>query len=153
STRRRICSPNGCTPRRRWPPSRPSWRARRRGSGRFASPRRHCEERSDEANHISSYRAMDCFATLAMTEKSQPPIIDANAMKVLLRFTLALAAALAAPALAQTAVPVDLRILAINDFHGYLQPFAGGIRIDDPVDKTKKITVPAGGAEHMATLV
>src|SRR5262249_42152991 len=27
------------------------------------------------------------------------------------------------------------------------------IRIDDPADATKKITVPAGGAEHMATLV
>jgi 5'-nucleotidase len=49
--------------------------------------------------------------------------------------------------------PVDLRILAINDFHGYLQPPAGGIRITDPDDKTKKIAVPAGGAEHMATLV
>jgi 5'-nucleotidase len=61
--------------------------------------------------------------------------------------------ALASPALAQGKDPIDLRILAINDFHGYLQPFAGGIRIDDPADKAKKITVPAGGAEHMATLV
>src|SRR5947208_13379719 len=59
----------------------------------------------------------------------------------------------AAPAFAQSKDPVDLRILAINDFHGYLRPFAGGIRIDDPADKTKKIIVPAGGAEHMATLV
>lgn len=59
----------------------------------------------------------------------------------------------ASPAFAQGKDPVDLRILAINDFHGYLQPFAGGIRIDDPADATKKITVPAGGAEHMATLV
>ena len=48
---------------------------------------------------------------------------------------------------------VDLRILAINDFHGYLRPSPGGIRIADPNDKTKKIAVPAGGAEHMATLV
>jgi 5'-nucleotidase len=65
------------------------------------------------------------------------------------------AAALGAgsPAFAQGKDPVDLRILAINDFHGYLRPFAGGIRIDDPTDATKKITVPAGGAEHMATLV
>ena len=47
--------------------------------------------------------------------------------------------------------PVDLRILAINDFHGYLQPPPGGIRIADPADKTKKIAVEAGGAEHMAT--
>ena len=53
---------------------------------------------------------------------------------------------------AQTA-PVDLRILAINDFHGNLRPPPGGIRIADPADKTKKIAVPAGGAEHMATLV
>jgi 5'-nucleotidase len=54
---------------------------------------------------------------------------------------------------AQTTAPVDLRILAINDFHGNLRPPAGGIRIADPDDKTKKIAVAAGGAEHMATLV
>ena len=75
-------------------------------------------------------------------------------MRSNLRSILALATILAAsPALAQGKDLVDLRILAINDFHGYLQPFAGGIRIDDPTDKTRKITVPAGGAEHMATLV
>lgn len=48
---------------------------------------------------------------------------------------------------------VDVRILAINDFHGYLRPPSGGIRIADPNDRTKRIAVPAGGAEHMATLV
>ncbi|HKU05619.1 MAG TPA: bifunctional metallophosphatase/5'-nucleotidase [Bradyrhizobium sp.] len=75
-------------------------------------------------------------------------------MRSNLRSILALATILAAsPALAQGKDLVDLRILAINDFHGYLQPFAGGIRIDDPTDKTRKITVPAGGAEHMATLL
>ncbi len=51
------------------------------------------------------------------------------------------------------AAPVELRILAINDFHGYLQPPPGGIRIADPGDKSKKVAVEAGGAEHMATLV
>jgi 5'-nucleotidase len=56
------------------------------------------------------------------------------------------------PASAQSA-SVNLRILAINDFHGYLRASSGGIRIADPNDKTTKITVPAGGAEHMATLV
>jgi 5'-nucleotidase len=55
-------------------------------------------------------------------------------------------------AVAQTAA-VELRILAINDFHGNLRPPPGGIRISDPDDKSKKITMPAGGAEHMATLV
>src|SRR3979411_2805013 len=53
---------------------------------------------------------------------------------------------------AQTAAG-SLRILAINDFHRNLPPPPGGIRITDPADNTKKITVAAGGAEHMATLV
>jgi 5'-nucleotidase len=59
----------------------------------------------------------------------------------------------ATPALAQTTTPVELRILAINDFHGYLQPPPGGVRIADPDDKSKRIAVEAGGAEHMATLL
>src|SRR5947207_6476200 len=54
---------------------------------------------------------------------------------------------------AAQAAPVELRILAINDFHGNLRPPPGGIRIADPADKTKKVAVSAGGAEHMATLV
>jgi 5'-nucleotidase len=65
---------------------------------------------------------------------------------------LLIATAPASRALAQ-APPVDLRILAINDFHGNLKPPTGGIRIADPDDKTRKIVVPAGGAEQMATLV
>jgi 5'-nucleotidase len=57
------------------------------------------------------------------------------------------------PRAAAQAAPVDLRILAINDFHGNLRPPAGGIRVADPDDKSKKIMVAAGGAEDMATLV
>jgi 5'-nucleotidase len=78
-------------------------------------------------------------------------------MRVLFHPILALAitAALgvASPVHAQSAAPVDLRILAINDFHGNLRPPPAGIRIADPEDKTKKTFVAAGGAEHMATLV
>src|SRR6266436_2539730 len=44
------------------------------------------------------------------------------------------------------AAPVDLRILAINDFHGYLQPPPGRIRIADSNDKSKKIAVEAGAS-------
>jgi 5'-nucleotidase len=55
-------------------------------------------------------------------------------------------------AMAQAA-SVDVRVLAINDFHGNLRPPPGGISIADPTEKTRKITVAAGGAEHMATLV
>jgi 5'-nucleotidase len=64
-----------------------------------------------------------------------------------------LATVASSPAPAQTAAPVDLRILAINDFHGYLRPPPGGIRITDPADPTRKIVVPAGGAERIATAI
>jgi 5'-nucleotidase len=53
-------------------------------------------------------------------------------------------------AFAESANSVDLRILAINDFHGYPSP---GIRTTDPADNTKKILVPAGGSETMASVV
>ncbi len=68
---------------------------------------------------------------------------------------LALMATVAFPAFAETAAltPVELRVLAINDFHGYLRPPPGGIRIADPNDKTKKIMVSAGGSETMASVV
>ena len=60
---------------------------------------------------------------------------------------------LAQQILAQDDTPVDVRILAINDFHGNLRPPPGGIRIADPDDKTKTVVVPAGGAEQMASLL
>jgi 5'-nucleotidase len=74
---------------------------------------------------------------------------------MLVAVMLAMAPGLVARAQNATPViaPVDVRILAINDFHGYLRPSPGGIRITDPADKTKKIVVPAGGSETMATLV
>ena len=71
---------------------------------------------------------------------------------ILAALMLVVAAGSASRALAQGA-PVEVRILAINDFHGNLRPPPGGIQIADPADKTKKIAVAAGGAEHMATLV
>jgi len=71
---------------------------------------------------------------------------------ILAAVMLAIAAAPASRAMAQAA-PVELRILAINDFHGNLRPPAGGIAVADPQDKSSKIAVAAGGAEHMATLV
>jgi 5'-nucleotidase len=73
--------------------------------------------------------------------------------RILPALALLLALCPASRSSAETAVTVDLRILAINDFHGNLRPPSGGIRIADPDDKAKKIMVPAGGAEHMATLV
>ncbi|SFP37912.1 5'-nucleotidase [Bradyrhizobium sp. Ghvi] len=74
-------------------------------------------------------------------------------MRHLLRLTSFALAFCTLPAAAQTGAPVELRILAINDFHGNLRPPPGGIRINDPEDGSKKVTVAAGGAEYMATLV
>jgi 5'-nucleotidase len=74
-------------------------------------------------------------------------------MRYFLRPILAALTLATLPASAETTSPVELRILAINDFHGNLRPSPGGIRIDDPEDRTKKVTVAAGGAEYVATLV
>jgi 5'-nucleotidase len=65
----------------------------------------------------------------------------------------ALAAATTASRAAAQTAPVELRILAINDLHGNLRPPPGGFRTVDPEDKSRKIVVPAGGVETMATVV
>jgi 5'-nucleotidase len=49
--------------------------------------------------------------------------------------------------------PVQVKVLAINDFHGNLKPPRGGIRIKDPSAPGKTVDVPAGGSEHLATAV
>ncbi len=51
------------------------------------------------------------------------------------------------------AKPIELTIIALNDFHGNLKPPALGVAIADPQDKSKRIVVRAGGAEHLATAV
>ena len=58
-----------------------------------------------------------------------------------------------ATAFAQAVEPLEVTLLAINDFHGNLKPPGGGIRIKDPADPAKTVSVPAGGSEAMATLV
>jgi len=74
-------------------------------------------------------------------------------MRPLLALTLLAAALLAGCATPRPTEPVQVKILAINDFHGNLKPPLGGIRIKDPADPTKTVNVPAGGAEHLATAV
>jgi 5'-nucleotidase len=66
---------------------------------------------------------------------------------------LAAAALLAGCAATRPTEPVSVKVLAINDFHGNLLPPSGGIRIQDPADRSKTINVPAGGAAHLATAV
>jgi 5'-nucleotidase len=76
-----------------------------------------------------------------------------NHFSLLLMASALLTSVGALPARAESAAQVNLRILAINDFHGNLKPPPGGIRISDPDDPTRTTMIPAGGAEQMATLV
>jgi 5'-nucleotidase len=78
------------------------------------------------------------------------------------RRSFSLIAALAAPllvalagcttALAPSPEPLKVQVLAINDFHGNLQPPAA-FRLQDPNDPKKTINVPVGGSEALATAV
>jgi 5'-nucleotidase len=49
--------------------------------------------------------------------------------------------------------PVPVTVLAINDFHGHLEAPRGGFRQPDPADASKTLSMPAGGAAHLATAV
>jgi 5'-nucleotidase len=64
----------------------------------------------------------------------------------------ALLAGCATPA-PQASGVVQVKLLAINDFHGQLRPPQGGIRVRDPADPARTVNLPAGGAEHLATAV
>jgi len=47
---------------------------------------------------------------------------------------------------------VTVKLIAINDFHGYVLP-SETIRIADPADPSKQIVEPVGGAAYLATAV
>jgi len=49
-----------------------------------------------------------------------------------------------------SSAPVEVHILAINDFHGNLEPPSGGARPFNPVEQGR---IPAGGAPRLATAV
>lgn len=57
------------------------------------------------------------------------------------------------PVATAPAAPVKVKVLAINDFHGNLKTPLGGIRIKDPANPGKTVTVDAGGAEYLASAV
>lgn len=72
-------------------------------------------------------------------------------MRHLLLVSLVAVALLAGCATPRPSEPFQVKVLAINDFHGNLKPPQGGIRIKDPADPSKTVSVPAGGAEHLAS--
>ena len=74
-----------------------------------------------------------------------------------LKFALAavlvpLLAACATPAPAPRAA-VEVKLLAFNDFHGYLTPPFSGVPQPAPDPAGVRTMIPAGGIEHLATLV
>jgi 5'-nucleotidase len=67
---------------------------------------------------------------------------------------LALAGCVATPSpAAVSAALVRVNLLAINDFHGNLDPPANGARVFNPANPQKWDSVPAGGAPRLATAV
>lgn len=58
------------------------------------------------------------------------------------------ALALAWPA---AAAPLQLRIVAVNDLHGHLEPGAGTVAVPDPGDPQRTVALRSGGAAFLAT--
>ena len=50
-------------------------------------------------------------------------------------------------AASSSSAPVQMHILAINDFHGNLEPPSGGARSFNPAEQAR---IPAGGAPRLA---
>ena len=72
---------------------------------------------------------------------------------ILLALVIALAAVIG-PASAANKPPITVQILAVNDFHGNLQPPAGSsgrVTLVDNPSPTADVTVDAGGVEYLAT--
>jgi 5'-nucleotidase len=71
---------------------------------------------------------------------------------LLTRTALAIALLLAAPAAGcQDAVPV--RIIAINDFHGHLEPGDNAVQVPDPDNPARTVSLRSGGAAHLAARI
>jgi 5'-nucleotidase len=66
---------------------------------------------------------------------------------------LALAACTTTPAAVTSAAPVTVNLLAINDFHGNLDPPNGGVFVIDRANPNTRASVPGGGAPRLATAV
>lgn len=66
---------------------------------------------------------------------------------------LALAACTTTPAAVTGGAPVQVNLLAINDFHGNLDPPGGGVFVIDRANPGARASVPGGGAPRLASAV
>ncbi len=66
---------------------------------------------------------------------------------------LALAACTTTPAAVTRGAPVQVNLLAINDFHGNLDPPGNGVFVIDRANPNARTSVPGGGAPRLASAV
>ena len=66
---------------------------------------------------------------------------------------LALAACTTTPATVAGSAPIQVNLLAINDFHGNLDPPGGGVFVIDRANPNARASVPGGGAPRLASAV
>lgn len=71
---------------------------------------------------------------------------------LLKRKAIAIALVLAAPA-AWCQDAVQVRIIAINDFHGHLEPGDNLVQVPDPDDPARTVSLRSGGAAHLAARI
>jgi len=51
------------------------------------------------------------------------------------------------------AAPVVIKLAAINDFHGHLEPHGATLRATDPQSPQQPVNLPAGGVLYLASLI
>lgn len=66
---------------------------------------------------------------------------------------LLVAALLLGPPAAADPSTVAVRIIAINDLHGHLEPGENAVAVPDPADPTRPLSLRSGGAAQLATRV
>ncbi|MGE5713820.1 MAG: bifunctional metallophosphatase/5'-nucleotidase, partial [Betaproteobacteria bacterium] len=71
---------------------------------------------------------------------------------LLSRTALAIALAIGIPAVSSQEA-VQVRIIAINDFHGHLEPGDNAVQVPDPDDPSRSMSLRSGGAAHLATRI
>jgi 5'-nucleotidase len=71
-----------------------------------------------------------------------------------MRFLRALLVLLAVAVLGAAPPPAEItvKLIAINDFHGYIEP-SETFKLPDPSDPQKMLSVPVGGAAYLATAI
>jgi 5'-nucleotidase len=73
--------------------------------------------------------------------------------RALLVVTIAALALASAPAMHSQGIPVEVRVIAFNDFHGHLEPGENRIEVPEPTDPAHTRPLRVGGAAHLATLI